>query len=607
MMKKNNRLNWTIFGKSFMVLLVSFLLVNVLNIFLDYQFAKEDVIQALSTGKTTDAFIDINQAFSQKYHSIHTKEFLNKVNTILEDRNLEYEYDWEVLVLDQQYNLVHINEHNIFIDFQIQENEMCSRSSGLTFEQNNHIDIKKIRAVEKKLNVLLEQSEEPFVLQYQVKNDKIVYLSILGEDIIENDKYKNNYKEAFLDVFESENINYNRLASSHVPLDKIRDDVLIEIKNDKINFENYIKNDNYRPVYGYENIFEKDNNMYSYTIYPLLKSDIPFDYDGFKNINDFQGYIVVRSCALSYSSSILNTVLNHKEIVFIVSFVFVILICFVLASTLSKRIKEIEKGTKRIAQNDFDIQLKENPNDELGMLSQSINKMSQQLKETIFNLNEEINRVKKLESLRQEFIANFTHEIKTPLGIINGYIELIETTNNDMKKEQYLTNIEQEVSRINELILAMLNLSRLESGKVELKIDEINLDDVVASTIDSLISLIQKKDIQVIVEGKDTVIHADLFEFQIVVKNFLSNAIKHTPKQGRIYITYDNDNFSIENEGSFLTEQQMESIWETYVSSDREGTGLGLAICKSILELHNFGYEVQNTEKGVCFIIKIRE
>ena len=51
----------------------------------------------------------------------------------------------------------------------------------------------------------------------------------------------------------------------------------------------------------------------------------------------------------------------------------------------------------------------------------------------------------------------------------------------------------------------------------------------------------------------------------------------------------------------------MESIWETYVSSDREGTGLGLAICKSILELHNFGYEVQNTEKGVCFIIKIRE
>ena len=237
MMKKNNRLNWTIFGKSFMVLLVSFLLVNVLNIFLDYQFAKEDVIHALSAGKTKDAFIDLNQAFSQKYHSIHNKEFLNKVNTILEDRNLEYEYDWEVLVLDQQYNLVHINEHNIFIDFQIQENEMCSRSSGLTFEQNNHIDIKKISAVEKKLNVLLEQSEEPFVLQYQVKNDKIVYLSILGEDIIENDKYKNNYKEAFLDVFESENINYNRLTSSHVPLDKIRDDVLIEIKNDKINFE----------------------------------------------------------------------------------------------------------------------------------------------------------------------------------------------------------------------------------------------------------------------------------------------------------------------------------------------------------------------------------
>lgn len=127
------------------------------------------------------------------------------------------------------------------------------------------------------------------------------------------------------------------------------------------------------------------------------------------------------------------------------------------------------------------------------MLSQSINQMSQQLKETIFHLNKEIDKVKKLESIKQEFITNFTHEIKTPLGIIDGYIELIETTDNENKKEQYLKTIEQEVSRINELVIAMLNLSRLESGKVELKIEEIDLDDVVISTIDAFISLIQKR------------------------------------------------------------------------------------------------------------------
>lgn len=119
--------------------------------------------------------------------------------------------------------------------------------------------------------------------------------------------------------------------------------------------------------------------------------------------------------------------------------------------------------------------------------------------------------------------------------------------------------------------------------------------------------LLFKKDIHVIVNGTTDTIQVDLFEFQIVIKNFLSNAIKHTPKQGNIYITYDDESFSIENEGSFLTEQQMESIWDTYVSSDREGTGLGLAICKSILELHHFSYEVQNTERGVCFTIRFKE
>ncbi len=607
-MKKKNNFGWTIFEKSFTLLLVSFLLVNCLNVFLDYKFAKEDVIDALSSRKITPAFIELNKTFSQKYHSIYNEEFLETVNTFLEDTNYQYEYDWEILILDDQYNLVHTNEHPLYIDFMVYVSEDSQRSCNLTFDQNNQIDNEKISRLEKKLETFLEDSEHPIMVHYQVEEDEVVYLSICGEELIENEKYKGNYRESRLDVFESENIKYSTYISPYyISLRKIRENVLTEIKNQQTDYENSIKDFNYRAIYGYEDTFEKEGDMYSYTIFPLLKSNISFDEDEFYNINNFQGYIVVRSCAVDYGSMLLHTVLSHKGIVFFTSFVFVLLICFALASTLSKRIKEIEKGTKRIAQNDFNIQLKETPNDELGMLSQSINQMSQQLKETIFHLNKEIDKVKKLESIKQEFITNFTHEIKTPLGIIDGYIELIETTDNENKKEQYLKTIEQEVSRINELVMAMLNLSRLESGKVELKIEEIDLDDVVISTIDAFISLIQKKDIHVIVNGTTDTIQVDLFEFQIVIKNFLSNAIKHTPKQGNIYITYDDESFSIENEGSFLTEQQMESIWDTYVSSDREGTGLGLAICKSILELHHFSYEVQNTERGVCFTIRFKE
>ena len=94
---------------------------------------------------------------------------------------------------------------------------------------------------------------------------------------------------------------------------------------------------------------------------------------------------------------------------------------------------------------------------------------------------------------------------------------------------------------------------------------------------------------------------------QMVIKNCLSNAIKHTPKNKHIYIVYNENIISIENEGEFISVDQMNRIWDTYVSSDREGTGLGLAICKTILDLHHYGYYVENTSRGVKFTITINK
>ena len=124
----------------------------------------------------------------------------------------------------------------------------------------------------------------------------------------------------------------------------------------------------------------------------------------------------------------------------------------------TRRIKKIDIVTQQITDNHFDIQLKEKPKDELGNLSKNINHMSHQLKQTIQQLNDEIEYVKKLEGMRKEFIANFTHEIKTPLSIINGYIELIEAGKDDDKKQQYLSAIHQEIEHINQLIMAMFCL-----------------------------------------------------------------------------------------------------------------------------------------------------
>ena len=94
--------------------------------------------------------------------------------------------------------------------------------------------------------------------------------------------------------------------------------------------------------------------------------------------------------------------------------------------------------------------------------------------------------------MRKEFIANFTHEIKTPLSIINGYIELIEARKDDLKKQQYLSAIHQEIEHINQLIMAMLDLSRLESGKVELHKEDIDLEDLLVSIIETFAPILKK-------------------------------------------------------------------------------------------------------------------
>lgn len=307
-----------------------------------------------------------------------------------------------------------------------------------------------------------------------------------------------------------------------------------------------------------------------------------------------------------YSDTLEKTV-KDKYIVYIFDFIMAVTVSLFISYMITRNIKKIENITKKIASHHFDETLTVKSKDELGDLSRHINLMSQQLKCTIDQLNDEIQRVTKLETLRQEFLVNFTHEIKTPLGIINGYIELIQDTSDQNKKEQYLAAIEHEVDCVNELVKAMLDLSKLEAGKVELKIEKMDLNDVITVIIDSFASLIQKKHIKINIDGHHAIIQADPSQIGIVIKNILNNAIKHTPEYGCISIYYDENKISIENEGSMLTDEQIENIWETYVSGDRQGTGLGLAICKSILNLHKFGYDVLNTQRGVCFLIKIKE
>lgn len=285
-------------------------------------------------------------------------------------------------------------------------------------------------------------------------------------------------------------------------------------------------------------------------------------------------------------------------------FLFIVLFSYLISYMTTKRIKEIDRVAMEITNNNFEGVLDTKGHDELSSLSSHINTMSSNLKRNIDALNLEIDQVKKMEQLRKEFIAQFTHEIKTPLAIINGNIDLLENVEDIDKKDKYIEVINKEIAVINDLVLQMLDLSKLEAKAITLDKKEIDLRELSEDIIDDYEQLLMDKKLKIEIQGEGVLIVGDRKRIEMVIQNYLSNAIKHAFINSTIKIKIKENEFSIENKGKQIDENRMDSIWESFVSDDQKGTGLGLAIVRNILELHEMSYGVYNLQGGVEFYFR---
>ena len=285
-------------------------------------------------------------------------------------------------------------------------------------------------------------------------------------------------------------------------------------------------------------------------------------------------------------------------------FLFIVLFSYLISYMTTRRIKEIDRVAMEITNNNFEGVLDTKGHDELSSLSSHINTMSSNLKRNIDALNLEIDQVKKMEQLRKEFIAQFTHEIKTPLAIINGNIDLLENVDDEDKKAKYIEVINKEIAVINDLVLQMLDLSKLEAKAITLDKKEIDLRELSEDIIDDYEQLLMDKKLKIEIQGEDVLIVGDRKRIEMVIQNYLSNAIKHAFINSTIKIKIKENEFSIENKGKQIDENRMDTIWESFVSDDQKGTGLGLAIVRNILELHEMSYGVYNLQGGVEFYFR---
>ncbi|PED35959.1 sensor histidine kinase [Bacillus cereus] len=299
--------------------------------------------------------------------------------------------------------------------------------------------------------------------------------------------------------------------------------------------------------------------------------------------------------------------------IYIIAFVVVLifLASFYYSKQIAKPLLKINDTTKKIAQLDFTEKIPITSKDEIGDLSKNINVLSNKLHSHIGQLEEDIEKERKLERTRKEFISGVSHELKTPLSIMKSCISILKDGVAEHKKEYYFQAMEREVDKMDTLILDMLELAKFESGTYKMKKDSFYIDTVIEDICEHLSVEIEKKELHVHKNICSFEVIANQGRIEQVIVNFITNAIRYTPNKEDIIISTidekDRIKVCIENKGTHIEEEQLDKIWDRFYRVDtarqrsQGGTGLGLAISKNILELHDAEYGVKNTEDGVLF------
>ena len=320
---------------------------------------------------------------------------------------------------------------------------------------------------------------------------------------------------------------------------------------------------------------------------------------------------------------IANSAAIANEFIIIVSVVcFIISIIWVLifARQFSRPITEMSKITGDMANLNFERRLTISRTDEIGELAHSINNLSGSLSEALADLkatNEklmsDIELERQLDVMRRGFVANVSHELKTPISIISGYAEGLKLNINAQSKEAYCNTIIEESQRMNRLVLSILELSRYESGQIPINRKDF---DISVMIMDMTERIFKGKNINTennIPTG--TVVFADELQIEQVLKSLLENAAAHTPKGGEVKTDVapsgDKLRISVTNTGSHIDEEIMPQIWQSFFRGDkshkRESSrfGLGLSIVTAIMKMHGNSCGVYNTDDGVCFWFEV--
>lgn len=262
--------------------------------------------------------------------------------------------------------------------------------------------------------------------------------------------------------------------------------------------------------------------------------------------------------------------------------------------------------------------------DEINELGRSINTMSDKLEATIkelqknnIELEKDIEEKSKIDEMRKQFISDVSHELKTPIALIQGYAEgLIENVNSDEESRKFYAEvILDEINKMDKLVKQLLELMKLEYGKREFDNEKFNINELINEVLRKCSVMINEKNIKVYFENKEPIyVYADEFYMDQIITNYLTNAIKHAEeveKETKIEIKVEKVSnkirVSVFNTGENIPEEDLQRIWGRFYKLDSSrnrqdgGSGIGLALVKAIMNNYQNEYGVENKKNGVEF------
>ena len=285
--------------------------------------------------------------------------------------------------------------------------------------------------------------------------------------------------------------------------------------------------------------------------------------------------------AIAYMASIFRAFLLSGMIVFLVDFVLV----YYISYRLVRPVGEMVEATRRYGKGDFGFRVEVSENDELRLLAESFNSMAVSLAS--------------LESSRRSFVANVSHELKTPMTTIGGFIDgMRDGTIPPEDQKKYLGIVSGEVRRLSRLVTGMLNLSRIEAGELELKRTDFDLSELIFSTALSFERMINEKGIALTgLEDMDHLkFYGDKDMLTQVFYNLIDNAVKFTPRGERIALSAERQRgrllVAVKNTGVGIAPEDITRIFERFYKTDQsrsydgKSAGLGLYLAMTIVKLH---------------------